>query len=412
VLADDCAEDRSLAMACPFTGKIWPRDTSALSPDPVGGRYDAVSAAEEFLRQFGLENQTDVPAARFEQVRGEVAARGWYRQTPAELEFACRLAWRNNRRCIGRRFWQTLEVADARDAVAAGDIFDACVEHLRRSTNGGKIRPLITVFAEADAEGVGPVIHNYQLIRYAGYRESDGRVLGDPAEVAFTGRVMAMGWRPPARRGAFDVLPLLIETPTEGPQLFELPPDAVLEVPIVHPTLSWFEEFGLRWHALPAVSNMALDAGGVCYTAAPFSGYYMETEIAARNLGDVDRYNLLPVVADRMDPAMRSRDPFWRDRALVELCAAVLYSFRQAGVTVVDHHAASRQFMEHLAEEKSLGRTVPGDWSWLVPPVSGSASPVFHRSYDPRPRLPDFVARRSKVDAVRSRTASTGPGKA
>jgi nitric-oxide synthase len=49
--------------------------------------------------------------------------------------------------------------------------------------------------------------------------------------------------------------------------------------------------------------------------------------------------------------------------------------------------------MEHLRAEDAQGRSVPGDWSWLVPPVSGSASPVFHRFYDPRPRLPDFVPR-------------------
>lgn len=383
-------------MACPFTGKIWRHDGSALMPAPDGAPADRASAAEEFLRQFATENGGNISATRIEAVRGEISARGWYRQTREELEFACRLAWRNNRRCIGRRYWQTLEVADAREAVTAGDIFEACVAHLRRSTNGGKIQPLITVFAEADAEGRGPVIHNYQLIRYAGYRQSDGTVLGDPAEVVFTERVMAAGWKPPAQCSAFDVLPLVIETPEEGERLFIIPQDAVLEVPIIHPTFAWFEELGLKWHALPAVSNMVLDAGGVRYPAAPFSGYYMETEIAARNFGDAERYNLLPVVADRMDPAMRSRDPFWRDRALVELCAAVLYSFRQAGVTMVDHHAASRQFMEHLAEEKAQGRIVPGDWSWLVPPVSGSASPVFHRSYDPRPRLPDFVPRAAK----------------
>ena len=384
------------SLMCPFTGKVWPADDGLVRPDPAGGTYDAGAMAEQFLRQLAMEQEREVSLPRLEQARSEILARGWYRQSFEELEFAARLAWRNNRRCIGRRYWQTLDVADARDAKTGGEIFEACVAHLRRSTNGGKIQPLITVFAEADAEGRGSVIHNYQLIRYAGYRQSDGTVLGDPAEVVFTERVMAAGWKPPAQCSAFDVLPLVIETPEEGERLFIIPQDAVLEVPIIHPTFAWFEELGLKWHALPAVSNMVLDAGGVRYTAAPFSGYYMETEIAARNFGDAERYNLLPVVADRMDPAMRSRDPFWRDRALVELCAAVLYSFRQAGVTMVDHHAASRQFMEHLAEEKAQGRIVPGDWSWLVPPVSGSASPVFHRSYDPRPRLPDFVPRQKK----------------
>jgi nitric-oxide synthase len=368
---------------------------------PAAGakQVDRKQAAEEFLRLFARENGHEVADSRFETVRAEIDAHGWYRQTPEELEFACRVAWRNNRRCIGRRFWQTLEVTDAREARTAGEIFDACVGHLRRSTNGGKIRPLITVFAPADAKGRGPLIHNYQLIRYAGYRESDGSVLGDPAEVVFTERVTRAGWRPPEQRSAFDLLPLLIETPEEGEKLFPLPADAVLEVPISHPVFGWFPDLGLKWHALPAVSNMALETGGVNYPAAPFSGYYMETEIAARNFGDTSRYNLLPVVADRMDSSMRAKDPFWRDRALVELCAAVLHSFRQAGVTIVDHHAASRQFMEHLAEEKQQGRAVPGDWSWLVPPVSGSASPVFHRSYDPRPRIPDFVPRGTPMNS-------------
>ncbi len=390
-------EPEAAAFTCPFSGKVWAADGSALMPAPGSEQIDRAAAAVEFLRQFAQETGCDVPPSRIEAVRSEIAARGWYRQTFEELEYACRLAWRNNRRCIGRRFWPTLELADAREAVTAGEIFDACVEHLRRSTNGGKIKPLITVFAPADGEGVGPIIHNYQLIRYAGYQEADGQVLGDPAEVAFTERVMGAGWRPPAKRGAFDLLPLLIEAPGEGEKLFELPGDAVLEVPISHPGFAWFADLGLKWHALPAVSNMALETGGVNYPAAPFSGYYMETEIAARNFGDTSRYNLLPVVADRMDRSMRAKDPFWRDRALVELCTAVLHSFRQAGVTIVDHHAASRQFMEHLEDEKSQGRAVPGDWSWLVPPVSGAASPVFHRYYDPRQRLPDFVPRAAKA---------------
>jgi nitric oxide synthase oxygenase domain/subunit len=109
------------------------------------------------------------------------------------------------------------------------------------------------VFAPADGEGTGPLIHNCRLIRYAGYKQSDVSVLGDPAEVALTAR------------------------------------------------------------------------------------FVMEAEIAARSFGDTARHNALPVVADRMDLTMRSKDPFWRD------------------------HAASRQFMDRLAEEKSRGRIVPGD---------------------------------------------------
>jgi nitric oxide synthase oxygenase domain/subunit len=53
-----------------------------------------------------------------------------------------RIAWRNNSRCIGRLFWPSLELHDARDAASAEDVYEACVNHLRVSTNSGRIRPL------------------------------------------------------------------------------------------------------------------------------------------------------------------------------------------------------------------------------------------------------------------------------
>ena len=56
----------------------------------------------------------------------------------------------------------------------------------------------------------------------------------------------------------------------------------------------WFEELGLRWFGVPAVSNIMLDVGGLEFTAAPFNGWFMNTEVG-RNLGDVDRYNKLKV---------------------------------------------------------------------------------------------------------------------
>ena len=38
-----------------------------------------------------------------------------------------------------------------------------------------------------------------------------------------------------------------------------------------------------------------LEIGGLRFTAAPFSGWYLVTEIGARDLGDPMRYNLLEV---------------------------------------------------------------------------------------------------------------------
>ena len=70
---------------------------------------------------------------------------------------------------------------------------------------------------------------------------------------------------------------------------------------------------------MPAISNMCLEIGGVCYPAAPFNGWYMGTEIGARNLADVDRYDLVPVVADRLGLDTAASRSLWRDQALVEL---------------------------------------------------------------------------------------------
>jgi nitric-oxide synthase len=86
----------------------------------------------------------------------------------------------------------------------------------------------------------------------------------------------------------------------EPPRAFEVPKDVVLEVQIIHPDLPWFAELGLKWHATPAIPNMSLEIGGLSYTAAPFSGWYVACEIGARNFSDPYRYNLLPAVAEQL----------------------------------------------------------------------------------------------------------------
>jgi hypothetical protein len=80
----------------------------------------------------------------------------------------------------------------------------------------------------------------------------------------------------------------------------------------------------------------------------------------------------------------------WRDRALVELNRAVLWSFDRAGARISDHHTESRHFMSHCAREERAGREVPADWTWIVPPISGGATPVFHRYYAEMDLRPNF----------------------
>jgi diguanylate cyclase (GGDEF)-like protein len=116
----------------------------------------------------------------------------------------------------------------------------------------------------------------------------------------------------------------------------------------------------------------------------------MGTEIGARNFGDDARYDMLPEVAKVMGLETRSNRTLWRDRALVELNLAVLHSYQEAGVTIIDHHTASKHFLRHEEFERQAERPVPADWVWLVPPVSGSASPLFHREYFDTPLKPNY----------------------
>ena len=71
----------------------------------------------------------------------------------------------------------------------------------------------------------------------------------------------------------------------------------------------------------------------------------------------------------------------WKDEALVKLNQALLSSFDHAGITMGDHHEMGRAFEGWCQAEAKQGREVPGDWSWLTPPISGSLTPQFHRSF-------------------------------
>jgi nitric-oxide synthase len=347
--------------------------------------------AVEFLGLLQEEQVIQEPYLnRFAEIESEVEQTGTYWQSFDELAYGAKLAWRNSSRCVGRSYWNLLEVRDCRSLNQAEEVFEAIVEHLRLATNGGRIKCLATIFAPPEPGQAGIRIWNEQIIRYAGYRQMDGSVVGDPKYVEFTEMVQRMGWK--GQGTPFDILPIVIQMPNQCPKLFELPHDAVLEVPIQHPEYSWFAELGLKWHALPVISNMMLEIGGVQYTAAPFNGWYMGTEIAARNFADENRYNLLPIVAKRMGLDTRYDHTLWRDRAIVELNVAVLYSFRCAGVTMVDHHSETRRFVQFEKSEALTGRPTYADWAWIVPPISGSATTVFHRNYENVEIKPNFFS--------------------
>lgn len=342
--------------------------------------------AERFLT-FYIE-ETPHMQGRLETVRKEIQRTGTYTQTTDEVMFGAKLAWRNSNRCIGRLFWDQLHVIDAREATTIEAIRDALLHHIHHATNDGRIRSTITIFHPQRVR-----VLNHQLIRYAGYETADG-ILGDPASIAFTKQCQALGWT--GQGTAFDVLPLLIELDGKV-TVHEIPQELILEVTITHPDYDLFAGREIKWYAVPMISDMRLEIGGISYPCAPFNGWYMGTEIGARNLADSDRYNLLPLVAEQLGLNTSRERALWKDRALVELNVAVLESFERSGVTIVDHHTAAKQFARFEKNEATCGRDVTGEWSWLVPPMSGATTHVFHKDYDNTLQRPNFFPKQTQV---------------
>uniref|UniRef100_A0A2K6GD75 Nitric oxide synthase n=1 Tax=Propithecus coquereli TaxID=379532 RepID=A0A2K6GD75_PROCO len=295
--------------------------------------------AIEFVNQYYgsfKEAKIEEHLARVEAVTKEIETTGTYQLTGDELIFATKQAWRNAPRCIGRIQWSNLQVFDARNCSTAREMFEHICRHLRYSTNNGNIRSAITVFPQ----------------------RSDGK-----HDFRIWNLCIDLGWKP--KYGRFD--------------LFEIPPDLVLEVPMEHPKYKWFQELGLKWYALPAVSNMLLEVGGLEFPGCPFNGWYMGTEIGVRDFCDVQRYNILEEVGRRMGLETHKLASLWKDQAVVEINIAVLYSFQKQNVTIMDHHSAAESFMKYMQNEYRSRGGCPADWIWLVPPMSGSITPVFHQ---------------------------------
>ncbi|ANU09859.1 nitric oxide synthase [Planococcus antarcticus DSM 14505] len=317
-------------------------------------------------------------ADRLLEIKTEIKSTGTYTHSYEELEHGARMAWRNNNRCIGRLFWNSLTVFDERHQTSAEGVFDALIRHIDFATNDGKIRPTITIFRPATKNEQPMRLWNHQLVRYAGYETENG-IIGDSSSIEFTKKCQKLGWQ--GERSAFDILPLVIQMPNNELSLKEIPRQSIKEVEINHPEILEFSQLGLKWYGVPLISDMLLEIGGIEYKMAPFNGWYMGTEIGARNLADEDRYNALPELAKLMKLNTQSNRSLWKDKALVELNIAVLESFQNAGVTIVDHHTAAKQFKNFEKKEEAEERDVTGNWAWLIPPMSPATTHIFHKPY-------------------------------
>ena len=320
---------------------------------------------------------------------------GHYEHSVEELAFGAKVAWRNHAGCIGRLYWDSLVVRDRRHLPKPEAIFDDLCQHLAFAQGQGRIRSAISIYPPARPDRRPAHVESSQLVQYAGYLEADGRVTGDRRSIEATRIARTLGWEAPQTRGPFDILPVMIRDGAGHRHLFTLPDDLVREVAITHRDFPALAQLGLRWYAVPIVSDMILTIGGIEYPCAPFNGFYMCSEIASRNLADRGRYDLLADVARCLGLCTAAGDAFWRDSALTELNRAVQTSFHDAGVTMVDHHTAGDQFMQFLAREGAAGRQVSANWMWLVPPQASAASEIFHLDTTDLKAVPNFYRNRS-----------------
>ena len=347
---------------------------------PMYKQEKMVKEAQEFYEMLQAEfHWSDAELSRrMQQVEHEIGATGTYTQTSKELEMGARLAWRNSAKCIGRISWNTLQVRDCRHVSTPAQIFHEVEEHLKIATAGTNIQSVMTVFQPQDPnEPLGTRFWSSQYVRYAAYQDDDsGDILGDPANLELTEYLIKRRyWTPPTRRGAFDVLPLVLKVPgKKKPYIHELPKERVFEVSIEHPNRPELTALGYSWTTVPAISNFKMNLGGVLYQNMPFNGWFMTTEIV-RNL--MERYDAGPAICNAMGIDMVS-DPTWRMQASIELEKSVLHSFQKEGYTIVDPHSVGQQFCTHVQREREqFGRECPAQWSWIGG-LTGPTNPTWH----------------------------------
>ncbi|CAD7697898.1 unnamed protein product [Ostreobium quekettii] len=338
---------------------------------------EAVEYQELYHREAG--STPKVKEARIAQVLAEIQTKGTYDLTFDELQHGARVAWRNAPKCSNRGHWSELVLLDYRAAATNGEMFKCCLEYLETAIRTRATVPYIAAFRPARPGSLlGPRIWNGQLHKFCAYMTDEGRVMGDPAELAFTEFLeTGLGWKAPKKRGEFDIQPLVLQMdPREPPEVFEIPPSYVEVVNIQHPENEGFQALGLKWVAIPFVSDIELSVGGITFTAAPFNGWFADTEIV-RDLADEGRYNKLPAIAEAFGLDTKTNGSMWRDGAMYELCRAVFHSFGEAKVGLIDHHTLLQNFYEWYHTELATRGYSPGNWKWIISPMSSSTSPCY-----------------------------------
>ncbi|KAL8898175.1 MAG: hypothetical protein Q9207_006841 [Kuettlingeria erythrocarpa] len=335
---------------------------------------------------------------------------GNWEQTPAELEFGIRRAWRNARKCIMRSHSDELKLCDMRNITTSAEMASELLQHMCEAFNGGNVIPTVFLFPPRRVNSRGPMIWNHQVLEFAGYEMGDGSILGDPVSVELTRAIVELGWTPPSPRTRWDLLPLVVMAEGDVPAMVEVPSPLRDVVNIRHPRYGdEFQKLDLRWVSVPALTRLGFDIGGMQYTAAPFIGWFMDAEIGVRDLADTFRYNVLPDVARALGLLNGKDGDMVEDledlpeyerlavlsRAQTELTFAVHWSYQQAKVSMSDTLTSSMKWCRYDDEFKAKnGFRLPADPYWLAPP-QGSIVPVWHRggapNYQPKPMISKHV---------------------
>ncbi|MCJ1257547.1 hypothetical protein MMC24_005373 [Lignoscripta atroalba] len=327
-------------------------------------------------------------------------------QTPRELEFGLRRAWRNSRKCIMRSHCEELKLCDLRSVTSSTGMATELIKGVCEAFNNGCIQPTVFVFPPRTVNSRGPMIWNHQVLAFAGYEAKDGSIIGDPINVQLTKAIIELGWEPPGTKGRWDLLPIVTMAEGDLPVIAELPLNLRKLVQIRHPRYGTaFARLDLKWVPFPALTRLGFDIGGVQYTAAPFLGWLMDAEIGVRDLADTFRYNVLPDIVNALsfidEKSYHGIESFedlpeyerlsMLSRAQVELNYAVHWSFLQAKVNMTDTLTASMKWCRFDDEfEQKNNFRLPADPYWLAPP-QGSIIPLWHRGgapcYQPKPMI-------------------------
>ncbi|MCY1053118.1 nitric oxide synthase oxygenase, partial [Mammaliicoccus sciuri] len=192
---------------------------------------------------------------RIQEIEHEISQTGTYTHTTEELEYGAKVAWRNSNRCIGRLFWDKLTVRDLRHIQDEQAFITSIESHIKGATNDGKIKPMISIYNNQIE------IMNEQLIRYAGYEDK-----GDPKSIEMTKLAHHLNWQ--SQHTDFDVLPLMYRINQQSLKIHQYPQELIKEININHKQYPKLASLQLKWYAVPIISNMDLEIGGIYYHTA------------------------------------------------------------------------------------------------------------------------------------------------